>query len=57
MDFDTLIAQWSGKAPPGFVPHAVIRQEPPRVDPPSRPVSDRWRGPPAAGAFHPVSCS
>ena len=23
MDLDTLIAQWSGKVPPGFVPHAV----------------------------------
>ena len=29
MDLETLIAQWSGKAPPGFVPHAVLRQEPP----------------------------
>lgn len=29
MDLETLIAQWSGKAPPGFVPHAV-RQEPPQ---------------------------
>ena len=30
MDLDTLIAQWSGKLPPGFVPHAVRREEPPR---------------------------
>ena len=45
MDFDTLIAQWSGKAPPGFVPHAVIRQEPPRVDPPSRPRQRRLARP------------
>ena len=30
MDLDTLIAQWSGKLPPGFVPHTVIRREPPR---------------------------
>ena len=29
MDLDTLIAQWSGKLPPGFVPHAVPREEPP----------------------------
>ena len=30
MDLDTLIAQWSGKLPPGFVPHAVLCDEPPR---------------------------
>jgi len=24
MDLQTLIAQWSGKTPPGFVPHAVL---------------------------------
>ena len=28
MDLQTLIAQWSGKLPPGFVPHAVLREEP-----------------------------
>ena len=28
MDLDTLIAQWSGKLPPGFVPHAIVREEP-----------------------------
>ena len=41
MDLDTLIAQWTGKAPPGFVPHAVIRQEPPRCVQPrcKRPAS------------------
>ena len=27
MDLDTLIAQWSGKLPPGFVPHAVLAPE------------------------------
>ena len=27
MDLDTLIAQWSGKLPPGFVPHAVLSPE------------------------------
>ena len=25
MDLETLIAQWSGQLPPGFVPHAVVR--------------------------------
>ena len=46
MDFDTLIAQWSGKAPPGFVPHAVIRQEPPRCVQPGckRPASLKSNG-------------
>ncbi len=24
MDLETLIAQWSGKAPPGFIPHGVL---------------------------------
>ncbi|MDE0422410.1 MAG: hypothetical protein OXK76_16210 [Gammaproteobacteria bacterium] len=28
MDLQTLIAQWSGKLPPGFVPQAVLRDEP-----------------------------
>ncbi len=28
MDLQTLIAQWSGQVPPGFVPHAVLREEP-----------------------------
>ena len=30
VDLDTLIAQWSGKVPPGFVQHTVKRQQPPR---------------------------
>ena len=30
MDLATLIAHWSGKVPPGFVPHAVMRRQPPR---------------------------
>ena len=30
MDLETLIAQWSGQLPPGFVPHAVIRQKAPQ---------------------------
>ena len=29
MELETLIAQWSGKAPPGFVPHAVLREKGP----------------------------
>ena len=28
MDLQLLIAQWSGKLPPSFVPHAVLRDEP-----------------------------
>ncbi len=30
MDLSTLIAQWSGKTPPGFVPPAVLSAKPPR---------------------------
>lgn len=30
MDLETLIAQWSGKLPPGFVPQAVLREKAPR---------------------------
>ena len=30
MDLNTLIAQWSGRLPPGFVPPAVMHREPPR---------------------------
>ena len=46
MDLDTLIAQWSGQLPPGFVPHAVIRQEPPRCVQPrcKRPASLKSNG-------------
>ncbi len=46
MDLDTLIAQWSGKLPPGFVPHAVVRQEPPRCVQPrcKRPASLKANG-------------
>ena len=46
MDLETLIAQWSGKAPPGFVPHAVLRQEPPRCAQPrcSKPASRKPDG-------------
>ena len=30
MDLSTLVAQWSGKLPPGFVPPAVMLREPPQ---------------------------
>ncbi len=30
MDLSTLIAQWSGKLPPGFVPPAILSPKPPR---------------------------
>ena len=30
MDLETLIAQWSGKLPDGFVPPGIIRRKPPR---------------------------
>ena len=36
MDLETLIAQWSGRLPPGFFPHAVIRPEPPQCVQPRR---------------------
>ena len=46
MDLDTLITQWSGQLPPGFVPHAVIRQEPARCVQPrcKRPASLKSNG-------------
>ena len=46
MDLETLIAQWSGKAPPGFVPHAVLRQKPPQCAQPrcSKPASRKPDG-------------
>ena len=46
MDIDTLIAQWSGRLPPGFVPQAVIRQEPPQCVQPRcrRPASLKANG-------------
>ena len=28
MDLQTLVAHWSGQRPPGFVPHAAIREDP-----------------------------
>ncbi len=46
MDLKTLIAQWSGNTPPGFVPHAVLRQEPPQCAQPrcTRPTSRKAAG-------------
>ena len=46
MDLEILIAQWSGRLPPGFVPHAVIRQEPPQCAQPrcNRPASLKANG-------------
>ena len=46
MDLDTLIAQWSGQLPPDFVPHAVMRQQPPRCSQPrcKRPASLKANG-------------
>ena len=46
MELSTLIAQWSGKLPPGFVPQAVLRDEPPRCSQPrcSRPASRKPDG-------------
>ena len=46
MDLDTLIAQWSGKAPPGFVPPAVNRGKAPRCSQPrcKRPCAVKANG-------------
>ena len=46
MDLETLIAQWSGKTPPGFVPHAVLRHQPPQCVQPRcrRPASLKANG-------------
>ena len=46
MDLDTLIAQWSGKAPPGFVPPAVTRRKAPRCSQPrcKRPCAVKANG-------------
>ena len=50
MDLETLIAQWSGKLPPGFVPHAVvIRAEP---EPCSQPRCRRPRARKADGGWY-----
>ena len=42
MELKTLIAQWSGKLPPGFVPQAVLRDEPEEC---SQPRCRRKRAP------------
>ena len=34
MDLQLLIAQWSGRLPVGFVPHTVMREQPPRCSQP-----------------------
>ena len=46
MELSTLIAQWSGKLPPGFVPQAVQRDEPPRCAQPrcTKPASRKPDG-------------
>jgi len=46
MDLQLLIAQWSGRLPEGFVPHAVLRDEPPRCSQPrcSKPASRKPDG-------------
>ena len=46
MDLQLLIAQWSGQLPPVIVPHAVLRQEPPRCVQPRcvRPASVKGNG-------------
>ena len=46
MDIETLIAQWSGKAPPGFVPSAVTREKAPRCSQPrcKRPCAVKANG-------------
>ncbi len=46
MDLPTLIAQWSGKLPDGFVPPAVMRREPPQCAQPRcrRPASLKANG-------------
>ncbi len=46
MDLETLIAQWSGTTPPGFLLHAVLPQEPPQCAQPrcTRPASRKADG-------------
>ena len=46
MELSTLIAQWSGKLPPGFAPQAVLRDEPPRCAQPrcTKPASRKPDG-------------
>ena len=49
MDIDTLIARWSGRLPPDFVPRARIRDEP---DPCSQPRCRRPRARKADGGWY-----
>ena len=46
MDIQTLVAQWSGKLPDGFVPPAIMRRDPPRCVQPrcSKPASLKANG-------------
>ena len=53
MDPQTFIAQWSGKLPPGFVPHAALREEP---DTCVQPRCNKPRALKANGEYA-VSCS
>ena len=49
MDLSLLIAQWSGQLPPGFVPHAILRQDLPTCVQTRcrRPVAIKKNGEPA----------
>ena len=46
MNLETLIAQWSGQLPPGFVPQAAMREQPPRCAQPrcSKPAARKPDG-------------
>ncbi|MDE0177366.1 MAG: hypothetical protein OXP36_02110 [Gammaproteobacteria bacterium] len=52
MDLQTLIAQWSGRLPPGFVPQAVLRDEPEEC---SQPRCKRKRARKPGGGWY-ASC-
>ncbi len=52
MELSTLIAQWSGKLPPGFVPQTVLRDEPEDC---SQPRCRRKRAPKPDGGWY-ASC-
>ena len=52
MELSTLIAQWSGKLPPGFEPQAVLRDQPEEC---SQPRCKRKRAPKPDGGWY-ASC-